>query len=83
MSWRREQFKKAYNRAQSKQSAGEEYSDYNLIYGYWDNEPQYQNIFLPDWREPTMRDFVTGRLLTILSKLRIRGSKVVLDDWYW
>jgi len=79
MSWNKEQFKKAYNRAKGKQEVDQDYPDYNNLYGYWDDWHDH----CCDNCEASMGDIVTGKLFSILSKLKIRGSKDILDTINW
>ena len=85
MSWKKEKFKKAYNRASEKDSVyvehNEEYRDYYDLYEYWDHI--HDAMYYDDGQSPTMTDLMNGRLLTLLSKLNVRGSKVILEDLYW
>jgi hypothetical protein len=80
MSWGKEQFKKAYNRAKGKQEVNEDHPDYDHIYGYWDGDSccDYH-----DNQAPTMEDIAEGRLFSLLTKLKIRGAKVILDNIWW
>ena len=79
MSLGKKQFEKAYNRASNKSEVKEDYVDYYDLYGYYEwAETHYDND-----HETSMRDIATGRLLTILTKLRIRGAKDISDGWCW
>ena len=85
MSWRKEQYEESYNRADNRTEECEEYQDYveeTYIRSWWDCDDWY-SIFDHDDQRPSMRDLMIGRLLTVLSKLKIRGSKALLDEWYW
>ena len=81
MSLGKKQYEHAYKRDNKRAVDEEIQSDFDSIYNdafydYWHEYYDYDN-------QPTLKDIAIGRLLTVLSKLRIRGSKGELDNWYW
>jgi hypothetical protein len=81
MSWQKEQYRDAYNRTTDRDT--DDYNTYNEIYGYWDDCDDYDRTYDRDGQAPTMKDIMMGRLFNMLAKLRIRGSKTILDNIYW
>jgi hypothetical protein len=79
VSWNKRQFKEAYNRAGEKHEVVAEDSkkDFYDLYDYYDD------MYYNDGQHPTMEDLMTGRLLTLLSKLKIRGTEAALTELYW
>jgi hypothetical protein len=78
MSWNKEAFKKAYNRAQvHKQSAKD--NDDEIESQYWGDHYDHWD----QWDGPTIKDVAMGRLLTLLVQLRVRYAKESLEQLYW
>ena len=81
MSWGRERFKKAYNRAGDKfKERNERAQEDNL--SYWDVWAEQHQEYL-DEMNPTVKEIAVGRLLTMLVKLKIRYTRDLLNSWYW
>jgi hypothetical protein len=82
MSLGKKQFEKAYKRVNKKVIEEQLQEDYDSMYN--DDFYDYWNeCHCLDDKHPSLKDIAVGRLLTVLSKLRVRGSKAMLDHWYW
>ena len=79
MSWNKEQFKEAYSRAGEKHKIVVEDNQKN----FYDLYDYYDDMYYNDGQTPTMSDLMTGRLLTLLKKLKIREAKVALGNLWW
>lgn len=81
MSWGKKQYEEVYNRADNRHEEWEEYEEYVDryvdYYDYWRDNHDYDDQAL------TMKEITRGRLFSVLSKLRIRGAKAILDELWW
>lgn len=79
MSWNKTDFEKSYHRAGEKHAIAVKENEADPVdYHSW-----YERYYRDDGQHPTMDDLVTGRLLTLLAKLEVRGVKAALNELYW
>jgi hypothetical protein len=82
MSWGKEQFKKAYNRASERQDLVRE-QRLDELENYFDIWAMMREQDYSDEMTPTMREIRIGWLLTLLSELQLKSAKIALCQHYW
>jgi len=85
MSLGKKQYEQAYKRENKRIVEERIQDDYDSAYNddwydYWNDVHCYD---CDHCQGPTLRDIAIGKLLTVLSKLRVRGTKAILDEWDW
>ena len=82
MSLRKKLYEKAYKRDNKRAVDLVIEEEFNFLYN--DNFHDYwHDMYCDQDQEPTLKDIATGRLLTILNKLRVRSSNDILKYWHW
>ena len=78
MSWNKSAFKNAYNRAKDLRQASKDLED--------ERDSQWWSDYYvmdDEWEGPNAYDVAIGKLLTILTKLKVKQAQELLDEWYW